>query len=146
VTLVDWDDLPKWKLICDTLNLPFHEPAETYSTSKHLYFELDIPESAKGVLPRSERTRAGLDAERVEDLGGPKKRSSRGADTPAAPRTGRGTRTRTSAPAAATEQSASGSSTPTERTGSASRNRRRRRTRSGAAVSSDSNTGSATES
>ena len=70
VTLVDWDDLPKWKLICDQLELPLHEPAETYSTSSHLYLELDIPEGAGSTLPRSERTRAGLDAEVVEDLGG----------------------------------------------------------------------------
>jgi len=76
VTLVDWDDLPKWKLICDQLNLPFHEPAETYSTSAHLRLELDIPDDATGVLPRSERTRAGLGAESVEDLGGPKRSAS----------------------------------------------------------------------
>ena len=44
VTFVDWDDLPRWKLICDQLDLPFHEPAETYSTSPHLYLELDIPD------------------------------------------------------------------------------------------------------
>ena len=70
VTFVDWDDVPRWKLICDELELPFHEPVETYSTSPHLYLELDIPETAKGTLPRSERTRAGLDAEEFEDLGG----------------------------------------------------------------------------
>ena len=70
ITLVDWDDLAKWKLICDSLNLPFHEPAETYSTSPHLFLELDIPEDAKGVLPRAARTRAGLGAEEIEDLGG----------------------------------------------------------------------------
>ena len=71
VTLIDWDDLPKWKLICDNLNLPFHQPAETYSTSEHLFLELDIPAEVKGVLPRAARTRAGLDAEQIEDLGGP---------------------------------------------------------------------------
>ena len=36
VTLVDWDDIPRWKLICDKLDLPFHEPVETYSSSPHL--------------------------------------------------------------------------------------------------------------
>jgi superfamily II DNA/RNA helicase len=70
ITLVDWDDLPRWKLICDTLDLPFHSPVETYSTSPHLYLELDIPQDSTGRLPRAERTRAGLDAEEVEDLGG----------------------------------------------------------------------------
>jgi superfamily II DNA/RNA helicase len=78
VTFVDWDDVPRWKLICDDLELPFHEPVETYSTSPHLYLELDIPEGAKGTLPRAERTRAGLDAEELEDLGG---RDSRRSDS-----------------------------------------------------------------
>ncbi len=70
VTLVDWDDIPRWKLICDELELPFHEPVETYSNSPHLRLELDIPDTAKGTLPRVDRTRAGLDAENLEDLGG----------------------------------------------------------------------------
>ncbi len=70
ITLVDWDDIPRWKLICDKLGLPFHEPVETYSTSAHLYLELDIPHEASSTLPRGERTRAGLDAEEIEDLGG----------------------------------------------------------------------------
>jgi superfamily II DNA/RNA helicase len=70
ITLVDWDDVPRWRLICDKLDLPFHQPEETYSTSPHLFLELDIPEDATGTLPRAERTRAGLDAEEVEDLGG----------------------------------------------------------------------------
>jgi superfamily II DNA/RNA helicase len=70
VTFVDWDDVPRWKMICDELELPFHEPVETYSTSEHLYFELDIPNETRGTLPRAERTRAGLDAEEIEDLGG----------------------------------------------------------------------------
>jgi superfamily II DNA/RNA helicase len=77
VTLVDWDDVPRWKLICDQLNLPLHEPAETYSTSPHLFLELDIPEGAGSNLPRAERTRAGLDAEEVEDLGGRAPRAPR---------------------------------------------------------------------
>ncbi|MGA4563026.1 DEAD/DEAH box helicase, partial [Uniformispora flossi] len=69
VTLVDWEDMPRWGLINKALELPFPEPPETYSTSAHLFAELQIPESATGVLPRAERTRAGLDAEAVEDLG-----------------------------------------------------------------------------
>ncbi|MEP6598806.1 MAG: DEAD/DEAH box helicase [Actinomycetota bacterium] len=70
ITLVDWDDIPRWKLICDVLQLPFHAPPETYSTSEHLYLELDIPTDAGSTLPRAKRTRAGLGAEQVEDLGG----------------------------------------------------------------------------
>ncbi|NJQ06267.1 DEAD/DEAH box helicase, partial [Streptomyces lonarensis] len=71
VTLVDWDDIPRWQLINKALGLDFNDPAETYSTSPHFYAELGIPAGTKGVLPRAERTRAGLDAEEVEDLGGP---------------------------------------------------------------------------
>ncbi|MGW7575370.1 DEAD/DEAH box helicase [Streptomyces sp. NPDC054765] len=69
VTLVDWDDIPRWKLINKALDLAFDEPEETYSTSAHLYAQLNIPQGTKGVLPRAERTRAGLAAEEVEDLG-----------------------------------------------------------------------------
>jgi superfamily II DNA/RNA helicase len=74
VTLVDWDEVPRWKLICDELDLPFHEPVETYSTSPHLYLDLDIPEGITGTLPRAARTRAGLGAEQLEDLGGRSRR------------------------------------------------------------------------
>ncbi|MFG3504274.1 DEAD/DEAH box helicase [Streptomyces sp. NPDC047821] len=78
VTLVDWDDIPRWQLINKALGLDFNDPVETYSTSAHLYADLDIPEGTKGVLPRAERTRAGLDAEELEDLGEPGGRGSRG--------------------------------------------------------------------
>jgi superfamily II DNA/RNA helicase len=69
VTFVDWDDMPRWQLINKALDLPFPEPPETYSSSPHLYSALGIPSSAKGTLPRNQRTRAGLGAEKVEDLG-----------------------------------------------------------------------------
>ncbi|MGI8722132.1 MAG: DEAD/DEAH box helicase [Geodermatophilaceae bacterium] len=69
VTLVDWDDLPRWSLINTALDLPFHEPPETYSTSEHYYTDLGIPASATGRLPRSARTREGLSAEQLEDVG-----------------------------------------------------------------------------
>jgi superfamily II DNA/RNA helicase len=78
ITLVDWDDIPRWQLINKALDLGFSDPAETYSTSPHFYTDLGIPEGTKGVLPRSERTRAGLDAEEVEDLGETGGRGGRG--------------------------------------------------------------------
>jgi superfamily II DNA/RNA helicase len=159
VTLVDWDDLPKWKMICDSLNLPFHEPSETYSTSEHLFLELNIPAGAKGVLPRGDRTRAGLDAERVEDLGGPKMRTSGGRDAAGAGGRGgaarsggaratggsdgsargrsrtRSTSTDSHGPDAARENSShDAASGAPEKSSAASRNRRRRRTRSGGAA------------
>ena len=48
VTFVDWDELPKWSHINQALNLDFAEPAETYSSSEHLYSELGIPTEASG--------------------------------------------------------------------------------------------------
>ncbi|WP_127571370.1 DEAD/DEAH box helicase [Georgenia faecalis] len=78
VTFVDWDDLPRWGLISKALGLDRAEPVETYSTSPHLFADLDIPEGTKGRLPRSARTRAGLSAEAVEDLGETGKSAGRG--------------------------------------------------------------------
>ncbi len=78
ITLVDWDDIPRWQLINKALDLGFSDPPETYSTSPHLFTDLGIPEGTKGILPRSERTRAGLDAEELEDLGEPGGRAPRG--------------------------------------------------------------------
>lgn len=76
VTLVDWDEMPRWKLISDTLGLEKPEPVETYSSSKHLFEDLGIPAGTTGRLPLAKRTRAGLGAEVEEDLGG--KRRGRG--------------------------------------------------------------------
>jgi hypothetical protein len=56
-------------MINKALDLPFPEPEETYSTSNDLYEELEIPKDATGRLPTAKRTRAGLGAEELEDLG-----------------------------------------------------------------------------
>lgn len=48
MTFVDWADLVRWKMINQTLGLPFDEPQETYSTSEHLYHDLGIPHGTKG--------------------------------------------------------------------------------------------------
>src|SRR5271169_6629306 len=69
VTFVDWRDMHRWKLINDALDLGKPEPEETYSTSEHLYTQLDIPREAIGTLPRGMRDRVGLEAEAIEDIG-----------------------------------------------------------------------------
>ncbi|GGM92145.1 hypothetical protein GCM10009721_17280 [Terrabacter tumescens] len=69
VTFVDWDDLHRWALINKTLDLGIPEPQETYSSSDHLFTDLDIPTDAKGRLRRSQQKLAGLGAEEIEDLG-----------------------------------------------------------------------------
>ncbi|SCM14484.1 Superfamily II DNA and RNA helicase, partial [Streptomyces sp. DpondAA-F4] len=85
ITLVDWDDIPRWQLINKALGLNFPDPVETYSTSPHLYEDLGIPAGTKGVLPRAERTRAGLGAEEIEDLGETGGRGRKSAATAPAP-------------------------------------------------------------
>ncbi len=69
VTFVDWDDIPRWGLIDKALGLGIPEPIESYSSSKHVYEDLDIPEGTKGRLPKAQQTREGLGAEKLEDLG-----------------------------------------------------------------------------
>lgn len=77
ITFVDWEDLARWSLIARQLGMDSTEAVETYSTSPHLFSDLDIPTGAKGTLPTAQRTRAGLDAEQIEDLGGPEGRRER---------------------------------------------------------------------
>ncbi len=50
VTFVDWDDVHKWALINRALEFGQPEPTETYSSSPHLYTDLNIPEGTKGRL------------------------------------------------------------------------------------------------
>ncbi|WP_252124776.1 DEAD/DEAH box helicase [Streptomyces sp. MBT84] len=139
ITLVDWDDIPRWQLINKALELDFNDPVETYSTSPHLFAVLGIPEGTKGVLPRSERTRAGLAAEELEDLGETGGRGPRGRRSPApstqserparTPRNRR--RTRNGAPVEApAAPDAAGTAQPAEEL-EARTPRRRRRMRGG---------------
>ncbi|MEV5845036.1 DEAD/DEAH box helicase, partial [Streptomyces sp. NPDC051985] len=115
ITFVDWDDIPRWQLINKALDLKFPDPVETYSTSPHFFEDLKIPAGTKGVLPRAERTRAGLDAEELEDLGETGGRGGRG-------RGGRGGRNE----APRSEERERPARTP----------RRRRRTRGGSTLES----------
>ncbi len=102
VTFVDWDDIPKWGLINKALDLPFQDVPETYSSSPHLYSDLDIPEGTTGRLPRASRTREGLEAEKLEDVGETGRRNR----APATSRSDRGSdRDRGGHPAGATDDS-----------------------------------------
>ncbi|WP_405901691.1 DEAD/DEAH box helicase [Streptomyces sp. NBC_00727] len=142
ITLVDWDDIPRWQLINKALDLKFPDPVETYSTSPHLYEDLDIPAGTKGVLPRAERTRAGLGAEEIEDLGetGGRGRKS-AAPAPAAreeraprtPRQRRRTRGGSSVDEGAVTVPAPAAEADAETADAPRTPRRRRRTRVGAA-------------
>ncbi|MEY4170478.1 MAG: hypothetical protein RLZ94_1551 [Actinomycetota bacterium] len=131
VTFVDWEDIARWQMIDKILGLPFKDPLETYSTSDHVYTGLGISRDVTGRLAKDKQTRAGLQAEEVEDLGETGKRKP----AAARPRSG-STRTtsrssgrdpgreRSSRPAASAEGSAEGG---------AKSSRRRKRTKRGGA-------------
>ena len=73
VTFVDWDDMHKWALINRALDMKQPEPVETYSSSPHLFSDLDIPTDVRGRLshagpPRVREPQQGND--RGTDRGG----------------------------------------------------------------------------
>ncbi|MGW0175439.1 DEAD/DEAH box helicase [Rhodococcus sp. NPDC003322] len=137
VTLVDWDDVPRWQLIDKALNLGVAEPVETYSSSEHLYSDLSIPTDAKGSIrkPKPARTHeVSADAEQSSDR--PRRTRTRKRT-----RGGRTADTASTAPADTSSEtvapeptSPSGEATP------ARRRRRRRRPASGATATSTAST------
>ena len=154
ITFVDWDDLARWGMINTALALPYPEPEETYSTSPKLAHDLGIPPGVTGRLPRSQRTRAGLDAEELEDLGetgksrggsardgasrGGSGRSGSGgrSDRDRGSGSGRGSRDR--APGSSRDSRSRGSDTAAEERPPSTRTpRTRRRTRGGASAGVD---------
>jgi superfamily II DNA/RNA helicase len=134
ITLVDWADVTRWKVINKALDLPFEEPQETYSTSEHLFHDQGIPPETKGRIaperPAEERAAgSGQRPERRERSDRPRRNRSR-------------TRTRGGKSADGTtggSPAATDSSSGADGEGSSSsraRSRRRRRTRSGEAARS----------
>jgi len=55
VTFVDWEDLARWSHIDKALELNTPDPIETYSSSPHLFTDLDIPAGTKGRIAASKR-------------------------------------------------------------------------------------------
>lgn len=84
VTLVDWADITRWKVINRALDLHFPELLETYSTSPHLFEDLGIPEGTRGRLvdapprePREHSERKHADRDRGERKERPQRDRSR---------------------------------------------------------------------
>jgi superfamily II DNA/RNA helicase len=131
ITLVDWADVARWKMINKALDLPFPEPVETYSTSEHLFHDQGIPTGTKGRL---------VDAAPVERK--PREDRAPAGERQRAPRNRNRSRSRTrgGAPveggtaATAGTGSDAGSDKPAGEGTSRNRNRRRR-TRSGGSAS-----------
>ena len=125
VTLVDWEDIARWQMIDRALKLPFKDPLETYSTSAHVFTGLGIPETVTGRLPRSQRTREGLAAEELEDVGETGKRARK--PGPKSDRKPVGKSDRKSARPSGSDGARDGSAGPSGKAAP----RRRRRTRAG---------------
>ena len=71
ITFVDWADLHRWKMINKTLELPFDELQETYSTSEHLFHDQGIPPGTKGrIVPEKPREPREPREQRGGDRGG----------------------------------------------------------------------------
>ncbi|OBF93557.1 DEAD/DEAH box helicase [Mycobacterium sp. 852014-52450_SCH5900713] len=74
VTLVDWDELPRWSMIDKALGLETPEPAETYSNSPHLYEEMGIPAEAGSAIgspkkPQGQRRTSERDGQKADRSG-----------------------------------------------------------------------------
>ncbi len=126
VTFVDWEDLTRWRVINNALGLAFATLPETYSTSPWLFADLDIPEGTRGRLPRSARTREGLAAETLEDLGGRDPAERAGSRDGRHERSGDKRRTARSGPTRAGDDARPGAHNP-DSTGEQTGGRRRRR-------------------
>ncbi|MDT5330313.1 MAG: hypothetical protein QOF31_1610, partial [Mycobacterium sp.] len=90
VTLVDWDELARWEMIDKALGLGCPDPAETYSSSPHIYEELDIPTDARGSIgeprkPQAKRAPADKSAERPARNRTRNRRRTRGGQAAAHP-------------------------------------------------------------
>ena len=74
ITLVDWADVTRWKVINKALKLPFDEIVETYSTSEALWHDQGIVPGTKGrVVPATETPRPARDSKPREGRDRPRK-------------------------------------------------------------------------
>src|SRR5699024_8444440 len=123
---IDWEDVTRWKVINKTLDLPFDEPVETYSTSEHLFTEMNIPEDVTGRLkaaqPTSGQSKSGQ---------GKSRQHKSGQGKPGRGKPGSGPRSKTRHQGRPSPQGSSGAQPARH---PSSRRRRRRRTRSGTPV------------
>ncbi|WP_405375575.1 MULTISPECIES: DEAD/DEAH box helicase [unclassified Microbacterium] len=153
VTFVDWDDLHKWALINRALEFGQPEPLETYSSSPHLFEQLNIPAGTKGRIttaPKAQQAprtappaRAAEVAEETSGEAGTRRRRRRRGE--GEPRVGatfaegaQSTAPRTEGEAASADRSADGAGThdgsgTEHHDGKPAPARRRRRRRGGAA-------------
>ena len=114
VTFVDWDDLHKWALINRALEFGQPEPIETYSSSPHLFTDLDIPAGTKGRLTTAPRTQTVKTQEPGRERSGSAPSSDRPRRSRSRSRAGSGSGDRTASDSAptTTDGSAAASDAP----------------------------------
>ena len=75
VTFVDWEDLLRWSNIDKALELGVPEPVETYSSSPHLFTDLDIPVGTKGRIAATKRPAGWKPGDDEKPKGSPRPKS-----------------------------------------------------------------------
>jgi superfamily II DNA/RNA helicase len=126
VTLVDWDELNRWAMIDKALGLDCPDPAETYSSSPHLYEELGIPADAAGTVGEARKPAKRAPAEEPAERPARNRNRNRRRTRGGKPVTGHPEAAATEQPAPEAEEAGDG----------APRRRRRRRPRKAAASTS----------
>lgn len=132
VTLVDWDELPRWSMIDKALGLDNPDPTETYSSSEHLYTELNIPAEATGSIAAPRKPKARTEGERAERTERPARTRTRRRTRGGEPATGHPEQVTDSESADPGADGQAGSDSSDE-AGTAPKRRRRRRPRKAAA-------------
>jgi len=161
VTLVDWDDIPRWQLIDKALDLGMPDPVETYSSSPHLFTDLGIATDATGTVRKApsrapekadEDGRASTPAPAADASSSTKPRRSRsrrrtraGQDGDNAAGSSATTNESTSAANSVAEQSDTADTATTDTATKTAPRRRRRRRPSGSSADAGPSTASASE-
>ncbi|CAJ1501589.1 DEAD/DEAH box helicase [[Mycobacterium] kokjensenii] len=138
VTLVDWDELARWTMIDKALDLSCPDPAETYSSSPHLYTELDIPTDAGGSIGKPRRLAKRTDDE-TRETSADRERSPRNPNrSRRRTRGGRADSAGTGTPAPETSEASTAPTSEAGGTGAPRRRRRRRPNKAAAAAANGS--------
>jgi len=142
VTLVDWDELPRWTMIDKALGLACPDPSETYSNSPHLYAELDIPTESQGTVGAARKSPAKRPAPATRNGNGDGEEPAPQRNSDRQRRRTRGGSSATGHPATATNGQAEGEAPAADASsgeGARPARRRRRRPRKSAGATATAN-------
>ena len=143
VTFVDWEDLHKWALIDKALSFNKPEPVETYSSSPHLFTDLNIPEGSRGRLkqtPPAPRPKRDGGREGGRDGGSQRRRNRSGGSGQGSSATAAGSASPEAAKAGSGETVTNADGTAEPRAPRKRNRRRRRKPTEGAAANGEAST------